>query len=391
MIPSSDGKRETQPTLGFQRVLQRAVFHVQSSGRKEVTGGNVLVAIFSERESQSVTSSSSKASPASTWSTTSPTASPRSMGTRRPAEGVAEGEERSGAEEGRKNALEVFATCLNAEAKAGRIDPMVGREPELRAGHSGALPPPQEQPLVGGGVRGGQNRHRRGLAKRIVDGQVPEVVADSAIYALDLGALLAGTKYRGDFEKRFKAVLAELKKQEGAILFIDEVHTVIGAGAASGGVMDASNLLKPLLTSGDIRCMGSTTYQEFRGVFEKDRALARRFQKIDVVEPDVGDTYKILKGLSPVSRTTTSFASPTQRCAPPPNWLPSTSPTASCRTRPSTLLTRPAPPSNCCRPSRRKKAIGRWGRRAGGRQDRPHPSSKFPLRTRRRSRAWIRS
>ena len=207
----------------------------------------------------------------------------------------------SGAEEGegeqRSSALDSFATNLNEEAKAGRIDPLVGRDEEVERAIQILCRRRKNNPLLVGESGVGKTAIAEGLAKRIVDAQVPEVVADSTIYALDLGALVAGTKYRGDFEKRFKAVLGELKKQEGSILFIDEIHTIIGAGAASGGVMDASNLLKPLLTSGQLRCMGSTTYQEFRGIFDKDRALSRRFQKIDVIEPDVDDTYRILKGL----------------------------------------------------------------------------------------------
>jgi ATP-dependent Clp protease ATP-binding subunit ClpA len=193
--------------------------------------------------------------------------------------------------------LESFATNLNEEAKAGRIDPLVGRDEEVERAVQILCRRRKNNPLLVGESGVGKTAIAEGLAKRIVDAKVPEVVAESTIYSLDLGALVAGTKYRGDFEKRFKAVLGELKKQEGSILFIDEIHTIIGAGAASGGVMDASNLLKPLLTSGQIRCMGSTTYQEYRGIFDKDRALSRRFQKIDVIEPDVDDTYKILKGL----------------------------------------------------------------------------------------------
>ena len=207
------------------------------------------------------------------------------------------GEADEGAEEQRSSALDSFATNLNEEAKAGRIDPLVGRDEEVERAIQILCRRRKNNPLLVGESGVGKTAIAEGLAKRIVDAEVPEVVAESTIYALDLGALVAGTKYRGDFEKRFKAVLGELKKQEGSILFIDEIHTIIGAGAASGGVMDASNLLKPLLTSGQIRCMGSTTYQEFRGIFDKDRALSRRFQKIDVIEPDVDDTYRILKGL----------------------------------------------------------------------------------------------
>ena len=295
LIPAGDKGRDTQTTLGFQRVLQRAVFHVQSSGRKEVTGGNVLVAIFSEQESQSVyllkqqninridvvnyiahgISKVAGEEPATEGATVE--------------QGEGEGK--------KKSALAMFATNLNEQAKAGHIDPLVGRNDELERVIQVLCRRRKNNPLLVGESGVGKTAIAEGLAKRIVDRQVPEVVGESTIYTLDLGALLAGTKYRGDFEKRFKMLLAELLKQEGAILFIDEVHTIIGAGAASGGVMDASNLLKPLLTSGQIRCMGSTTYQEYRGIFDKDRALSRRFQKIDIVEPDIDDTYRILKGL----------------------------------------------------------------------------------------------
>ena len=297
LIPAGDAKRETQPTLGFQRVLQRAIFHGQSSGRKEVTGGNVLVAIFSERESQSVYYLKQQDIARIDVVNYIAHGISKVYGEKGATEGAVEGEERAQGEEGPQKALEAFATNLNEQAKAGRIDPLVGREQELERVIQVLCRRRKNNPLLVGESGVGKTAIAEGLAKRIVEGKVPDVVAESIIYALDLGALLAGTKYRGDFEKRFKVVLAELKEQEGAVLFIDEVHTIIGAGAASGGVMDASNLLKPLLTSGQIRCMGSTTYQEFRGIFEKDRALSRRFQKIDIVEPDIQDTYQILKGL----------------------------------------------------------------------------------------------
>ena len=298
VLPASDEEHGPQTTLGFQRVVSRSLFHVQSSGRKEVTGANVLVAIFSEQESQAVyllkvqgvtridvvnyiSHGISKSEDAEESDTGQPSA---------------EGEEP--AEAGQK-ALQLYATDLNEEARAGRIDPLVGRGDELERVIQILCRRRKNNPLLVGESGVGKTAIAEGLAKRIVDEKVPEVVADSTIYSLDLGALVAGTKYRGDFEKRFKAVLAELKEIEGSILFIDEIHTIIGAGAASGGVMDASNLLKPLLTSGQMRCMGSTTYQEYRGIFDKDRALSRRFQKIDVIEPDVDDTYRILKGLKP--------------------------------------------------------------------------------------------
>ncbi|MCY4563635.1 MAG: AAA family ATPase, partial [Gammaproteobacteria bacterium] len=296
LIPAGDKGRDTQTTLGFQRVLQRAVFHVQSSGRKEVTGGNVLVAIFSEQESQSVYLLKQQNINRIDVVNYIAHGISKVPGEEPATEGSA-GEEAAGEDSGKQSALETFTTNLNEQAKAGRIDPLVGREDELERVVQVLCRRRKNNPLLVGESGVGKTAIAEGLAKRIVDRQVPEVVGDSTIYTLDLGALLAGTKYRGDFEKRFKMVLAELKKEEGAILFIDEVHTIIGAGAASGGVMDASNLLKPLLTSGLIRCMGSTTYQEFRGIFDKDRALSRRFQKIDIVEPDIDDTYQILKGL----------------------------------------------------------------------------------------------
>ena len=299
LIPAGDSERETQPTLGFQRVLQRAVFHVQSSGRKEVTGANVLVAIFSEQESQAVfflkAQNISRIDVVNFISHGISKIEGEEEGDAS-ISGEGEGEE-SGAAEGGKSALDQFTTNLNEEAKAGRIDPLIGRDLELERVIQILCRRRKNNPLLVGESGVGKTAIAEGLAKRIVDQQIPEVVSDSEIFSLDLGALLAGTKYRGDFEKRFKAVLGELKKKENSILFIDEVHTIIGAGAASGGVMDASNLLKPLLTSGQIKCMGSTTYQEYRGIFDKDRALSRRFQKVDVIEPDIDDTYRILKGL----------------------------------------------------------------------------------------------
>ncbi|MEM1432881.1 MAG: ATP-dependent Clp protease ATP-binding subunit ClpA [Pseudomonadota bacterium] len=298
LIPAGESDRETQPTLGFQRVLQRAVFHVQSSGRKEVTGGNVLVAIFSEQESQAVYFLKQQNIARIDVVNYIAHGISKVFGEEQPSEGAPTGEEEgTQGEAGQQSALESFATNLNEQARNGRIDPLIGREDEVERVVQVLCRRRKNNPLLVGESGVGKTAIAEGLAKRIVDGQVPEIVADANIYALDLGALLAGTKYRGDFEKRFKMVLNELKKDEGSILFIDEIHTIIGAGAASGGVMDASNLLKPLLTSGEIRCMGSTTYQEYRGIFDKDRALSRRFQKIDVTEPDVEDTYKILKGL----------------------------------------------------------------------------------------------
>ncbi|MDY6976026.1 MAG: AAA family ATPase, partial [Pseudomonadota bacterium] len=287
-------ERETQPTLGFQRVLQRAVFHVQSSGKDEVTGANVLVAIFSEQESQAVyilkkadvtrldvvNFISHGVSKADDDEPVNPEASE-------------EGE--SGEEDG--SALSKYATDLNRHAKDGKIDPLIGRDSEVERTIQILCRRRKNNPLLVGEAGVGKTAIAEGLAYRIVNDDVPDVIAESTVYSLDLGGLLAGTKYRGDFEKRLKAILKELGRDKHAILFIDEIHTIIGAGAASGGVMDASNLLKPKLSSGELRCIGSTTYQEYQGIFEKDRALARRFQKVDVTEPSVSDTTKILLGL----------------------------------------------------------------------------------------------
>ncbi len=294
-----DVDRDTQPTLGFQRVLQRAVYHVQSSGKKEVTGANVLVAIFGEKDSHAVyflnqqdiarldvvnflSHGIARQGDAGE--------NPAGNGEPRPAEGDAEG---------KADSLSEFAVDLNQLALDGKIDPLVGRAEEVERTIQVLCRRRKNNPLYVGEAGVGKTAIAEGLAKRIVDGDVPEVLADATIYALDLGALVAGTKYRGDFEKRLKGVLAEMKKLPDAILFIDEIHTIIGAGSASGGTMDASNLIKPALSSGDLRCIGSTTFQEYRGIFEKDRALARRFQKIDIVEPTVGETVEILHGLKP--------------------------------------------------------------------------------------------
>ena len=293
LIPAGDRKRDPEMTLGFQRVLRRAIFHVQSSNRKEMTGANALVAIFHDQESTAVYLLKQQNIE-------------RIDVVNYIAHGISKGEPGESAEsqgmdesgEGKpQSALHNFASNLNDLARAGAIDPLVGREDELERVIQILCRRRKNNPLLVGESGVGKTAIAEGLAKRIVDSSVPEVVEDSIVYALDLGSLLAGTKYRGDFEKRFKMLLNELKKEPNAILFIDEIHTIIGAGATSGGVMDGSNMLKPLLASGDIRCMGSTTYQEYRGIFDKDRALSRRFQKIDIIEPDVDDTYKILKGL----------------------------------------------------------------------------------------------
>jgi ATP-dependent Clp protease ATP-binding subunit ClpA len=292
MIPLGEDERETQPTLGFQRVLQRAVFHVQSSGKNEVSGSNVLVAIFSEQESQAayilkksdisrldivnyISHGIAKVDDENT---------PHTLDTEQQTE-----------EEPRT--IENFSVNLNEEAIKGNIDPLIGRDDELERALQVLSRRRKNNPLFVGEAGVGKTAIAEGLANLIVNEKVPEFLADATIFSLDMGALLAGTKYRGDFEKRFKALLKELEEDKNAVLFIDEIHTIIGAGAASGGMMDASNLLKPLLSAGKIRCLGSTTYQEYQSVFEKDRALARRFQKIDIIEPSVADTTKILHGL----------------------------------------------------------------------------------------------
>jgi ATP-dependent Clp protease ATP-binding subunit ClpA len=295
LIPKNETDRETQPTLGFQRVLQRAVFHVQSSGRDEVDGANVLVAIFSEQESHAVFLL--KQQDVNRIDVVNYIAHGVSKSGDEP--DVGPDEIIGGDEEGEKqaSALESYATNLNEQARKGLIDPLVGRSQEVERVIQILSRRRKNNPLLVGESGVGKTAIAEGLAKLIVDGKVPDIIKESTVHALDLGALLAGTKYRGDFEKRLKALLNELKETPHQILFIDEIHTIIGAGAASGGVMDASNLLKPLLASGEIRCIGSTTYQEYRGIFDKDRALSRRFQKIDVSEPSVEDTYQILKGL----------------------------------------------------------------------------------------------
>ncbi|MFT6122075.1 MAG: ATP-dependent Clp protease ATP-binding subunit ClpA [Oleiphilaceae bacterium] len=298
LIPNTDDERETQPTLGFQRVLQRAVFHVQSSGKKEVTGANVLVAIFSEQESQAVyVLKKQNVARIDIVNYISHGISKVPGQIESDQQHEEEGGEEGAEESTQNNPLENYATNLNEQAALGRIDPLIGREKEVDRVVQILARRRKNNPLLVGEAGVGKTAIAEGLAKQIVDGNVPDIIAESVVYSLDLGALLAGTKYRGDFEKRFKALLAELKKRDNSILFIDEIHTIIGAGSASGGVMDASNLLKPLLSSGDLRCIGSTTFTEFRGIFEKDSALARRFQKIDVNEPNVEDTIMILKGL----------------------------------------------------------------------------------------------
>jgi ATP-dependent Clp protease ATP-binding subunit ClpA len=292
-----DDDREVQPTLGFQRVLQRAVFHVQSSGKKEVTAANVLVAIFSEKHSHAAYLLSmqdvARLDVVNYISHGLSKIEDRADKPDEPAAGT-EGE-RSEPDGG--TALEKFTTNLNKLAMEGRIDPLIGRRLEIERTVEILCRRRKNNPLYVGEAGVGKTALVEGLARMIVEDKVPEVLSDSTVYALDMGALIAGTKYRGDFEKRLKGVLSELKKNPGSILFIDEIHTVIGAGAASGGVMDASNLIKPALANGELRCIGSTTYTEYRGIFEKDHALARRFQKVDITEPSVQETIEILKGL----------------------------------------------------------------------------------------------
>lgn len=293
VIPEGEAERETQPTLGFQRVLQRAVFHVQSSGKNEVNGSNVLVAIFSEQESQAAyflkKSDISRLDIVNFISHGVSKTDGKSDAT--PEESTPEHHE----EETRT--VENYSVNLNEEALKGNIDPLIGRDSELERTLQVLSRRRKNNPLFVGEAGVGKTAIAEGLANLIVSDKAPEFMANATIYSLDMGALLAGTKYRGDFEKRFKALLKDLETEDNAILFIDEIHTIIGAGAASGGMMDASNLIKPLLSSGKLRCMGSTTYQEYQSIFEKDRALARRFQKIDIVEPSVEDTTKILIGL----------------------------------------------------------------------------------------------
>ncbi|MBE1301601.1 MAG: ATP-dependent Clp protease ATP-binding subunit ClpA [Alteromonadaceae bacterium] len=296
MEEEEEGERETQPTLGFQRVLQRAVFHVQSSGKDEVTGANVLVAIFSEQESQAVyilKKADVTRLDVVNFISHGITKNDDEIG----GQDEEASEESSEGEDNNTSILAKYSTNLNALAREGKIDPLIGRDEELERSIQVLCRRRKNNPLLVGEAGVGKTAIAEGLAFRIVENSVPDVIASATVYSLDLGGLLAGTKYRGDFEKRLKGILKELEQDPDAILFIDEIHTIIGAGAASGGVMDASNLLKPKLSSGELRCIGSTTYQEYQGIFEKDRALARRFQKIDITEPSVSDTAKILIGL----------------------------------------------------------------------------------------------
>ena len=296
---AEDDGRDTQPTLGFQRVLQRAVYHVQSSGKKEVTGANVLVAVFGEKDSHAVYFLNQQDVHRLDVVNYISHGVARQGDEQAPQSQDGEGKAEGGEGESKSDPLAEFTSNLNDLALAGKIDPLVGRAEEVERTIQVLCRRRKNNPLYVGEAGVGKTALAEGLAKRIVEGDVPEVLVEAVIYSLDLGALVAGTKYRGDFEKRLKGVLAALKKLPHAILFIDEIHTIIGAGSASGGTMDASNLIKPVLANGELRCIGSTTFQEYRGIFEKDRALARRFQKIDIVEPTVGEAIEILKGLKP--------------------------------------------------------------------------------------------
>lgn len=290
------GEVDTQPTLGFQRVIQRAILHVQSSGKKEVTGANVLVAIFGEKDSHAVYFLHQKGV------TRLDVVNYISHGISKVPQGGSAKTESEGDNEqelGAGGALESYAVNLNTQALAGKIDPLIGRERELERLIQTLCRRRKNNPLLVGEAGVGKTAIAEGLARRIIENDVPEVLAHHQVYALDMGALLAGTKYRGDFEQRLKAVLKQLLDSSNAILFIDEIHTLIGAGAASGGTLDASNLLKPILNTGQLKCIGATTYSEYRGIFEKDHALSRRFQKIDVLEPSVEETVAILRGLKP--------------------------------------------------------------------------------------------
>jgi len=291
---AGSGEVDTQPTLGFQRVIQRAILHVQSSGKKEVTGANVLVAIFGEKDSHAVFFLNQQGI------SRLDVVNYISHGISKVAEGNAtrqDPEQEAEQESAPAGALENFTLNLNTQALAGKIDPLIGRSLELERVIQTLCRRRKNNPLLVGEAGVGKTAIAEGLARRIVENEVPEVLSESTVYSLDMGALLAGTKYRGDFEQRLKAVLKQLTEDQNAILFIDEIHTLIGAGAASGGTLDASNLLKPALSSGLLRCIGATTYNEYRGIFEKDHALSRRFQKIDVPEPSVEETIAILRGL----------------------------------------------------------------------------------------------
>ena len=292
---------DPKPTSGFQRVVQRAAIHVQSSGREEVTGANVLVALFSERESHAVyfLQSQEMTRLDAVNYISHGIAKRQATGERRPPSGADSDAKSEEVVKKGQEALTAYCVNLNEKAKQGKIDPLIGRDKEVERTIQILCRRTKNNPLYVGDAGVGKTAIAEGLARRIINKEVPEVLHDAIVFSLDMGSLLAGTRYRGDFEERLKAVLSELESTKGAVLFIDEIHTVIGAGATSGGAMDASNLLKPALASGSLRCMGSTTYKEYRSHFEKDRALVRRFQKIDVNEPSIEDTIKILRGLKP--------------------------------------------------------------------------------------------
>ncbi|MEY3200451.1 MAG: ATP-dependent Clp protease ATP-binding subunit ClpA, partial [Pseudomonadota bacterium] len=301
--PTVGGNEEidTQPTLGFQRVIQRAILHVQSSGKKEVTGANVLVAIFGEKDSHAVyflqRQGISRLDVVNFISHGITKAPQQSSIARTPEPAETSEQDGEGANPGAGGALESYTQNLNQQALMGRIDPLIGRELEVERVIQTLCRRRKNNPLLVGEAGVGKTAIAEGLARRIVEGRVPEILINAQVYALDMGSLLAGTKYRGDFEQRLKAVLKQLVENQNAVLFIDEIHTLIGAGSASGGTLDASNLLKPSLSSGQLKCIGATTFNEYRGIFEKDHALSRRFQKVDVNEPSVDETISILKGL----------------------------------------------------------------------------------------------
>ena len=328
---------DTQPTLGFQRVIQRAIMHVQSTGngKKEVTGANVLVAIFGEKDShavyylhqQGVTRLDVVNFIAHGIKKSDPPDSPKQQ------EPAAQENEEPVEKSEKASPLEQFTQNLNQMAKDGKIDPLIGREYEVERVVQILCRRRKNNPLLVGEAGVGKTAIAEGLAWRITQKEVPDILADSQVYSLDMGALLAGTKYRGDFEQRLKGVLKSLKDKPQAILFIDEIHTLIGAGAASGGTLDASNLLKPALSSGQLKCIGATTFTEYRGIFEKDAALSRRFQKVDVNEPSVEQTVDILKGLKSGLRSITTSNTRWPLCKPLLSSVPSTSTTGICRTR----------------------------------------------------------
>ncbi len=291
------GEVDTQPTVGFQRVIQRAILHVQSTNKKEVTGANILVALFGEKESHAVYFLNQRAITRLDVVNYIAHGINKTSDGQQPAIQKTANENEGEPAQNNDSALKNYTLDLNAHALAGKIDPLIGRDIELERVIQTLCRRRKNNPLLVGEAGVGKTAIAEGLARRIIEGDIPDILKDAQVYALDMGSLLAGTKYRGDFEQRLKAVLKELKDAPNAVLFIDEIHTLIGAGAASGGTMDASNLLKPALSSGALKCIGATTYQEYRGIFEKDSALSRRFQKIDVSEPSVEETIEILKGL----------------------------------------------------------------------------------------------